>query len=220
MLRLHEKYAVIIFMSVKPNQKTETRDPVHLLGAELRGLRKAHRLTLQALAEKSGKSVSFLSKIERGLARPSITALQDIAEALEVPIGWFFQNDGPVPADERPYIVRAGRRRRLTYSGVTTTDYMGFTDYLLSANLDGQLALGISHYEPGGTAGDDLYTHQGEEAGLVLEGEIELKLGDDVFRLGPGDSFSFPASIPHTYRNPGKIKSAIVWANTPVTLRR
>lgn len=207
-------------MTVKQNPKPETPNEVILLGDELRSLRKAHGLTLQALAGKSGKSVSFISKIERGLARPSITALQDIAEALSVPIGWFFQTEGPVPADEKPYIVRADRRRRLTYSGMTSTDYMGCEDYLLSANLDGQLALGMSRYEPGGTAGDDLYTHKGEEAGLVLEGEIELTLDEDVFRLKPGDSFSFPASIPHTYRNPGRTTAVIVWANTPVTLRR
>ncbi len=207
-------------MGVKQNPNPEASDEVVLLGDELRSLRKAHGLTLKALAERSGKSVSFISKIERGLARPSITALQDIAEALSVPIGWFFQTDGPVPADEKPYIVRADRRRRLSYSGFSATDYMGVEDYLLSANLDGQLALGMSRYEPGGTAGDDLYTHKGEEAGIVLEGEIELVLDEDVFRLRRGDSFSFPASIPHTYRNPGPTIAVIVWANTPVTLRR
>ncbi len=207
-------------MSVKQNSKPDAPDAVVLLGDELRSLRKAHGLTLQALAERSGKSVSFISKIERGLARPSITALQDIAEALSVPIGWFFQTDGPTPVDEKPYIVRADRRRRISYSGLSSTDYMGIEDYLLSANLDGQLALGMSRYEPGGTAGDDLYTHKGEEAGLVLEGEVELTLDEDVFRLKPGDSFSFPASIPHTYRNPGRTTAVIVWANTPVTLRR
>ena len=205
---------------IKSVSTSQSPDRVQRLGEELRSLRKAHGLTLKSLAETSGKSVSFLSKIERGLARPSITALQDIAEALGVPIGWFFQSDGPVSADERPYIVRADRRRRLSYAGMTSTDYMGFEDYLLSANLDGQLALGMSRYAPGGTAGDDLYTHQGEEAGLVLEGEIDLTLDERVFRLKPGDSFSFPASIPHTYRNSGANTAVIVWANTPVTLRR
>ncbi len=207
-------------MNVKLNPKIETKDRIHRLGDDLRSLRKARGLTLQALAEKSGKSIGFLSKIERGLARPSITALQDIAEAMNVPIGWFFQTDGPAPADERPYIVRANRRRRLTYSGVASTDYMGFEDHLLSAGLDGTLAMGLSRYQPGGTAGDDLYTHRGEEAGLVLEGEIELALGEDVFLLKPGDSFSFSADIPHTYRNPGETVAVIVWANTPITLRR
>jgi len=206
-------------MTVKRNAKRETGGQAVLLGEELRSLRKVHGLTLQALAEKSGKSISFISKIERGRARPSITALQDIAEALDVPIGWFFQTDGPVPADERPYIVRANRRRRLTYFGMTSTDYMGREDFLLSAGLDGRMAMGISHYEPGGTAGDDLYTHQGEEAGLVFEGEIELTLDKKAFLLKPGDSFSFPASIPHTYRNPGETTAVVVWANTPVTLR-
>ena len=208
-------------MDVKLKPDSETLDQVQQLGEELRGLRKAHGLTLQDLADASGKSVSFISKIERGLARPSITALQDIAEALSVPIGWFFQTDGPVPADERPYIVRKDRRRRLTYSGmVSTTDYMGFADHLLSASLDGELAMGMSEYAPGGTSGDDLYTHKGEEAGLVIEGEIELALDEDVFRLSAGDSFSFPASIPHTYRNPGTVVAKVVWANTPVSLRR
>ncbi len=219
-LHFYEKNDVIIFMNVKMKKNKETKDQVQQLGDELRGLRKAHGLTLQDLAEKSGKSVSFISKIERGLARPSITALQDIAEAMGVPIGWFFQTDGPVPADERPYIVRKDRRRRLTYSGVASTDYMGFEDYLLSAGLEGDLAMGMSHYAPGGTSGDDLYTHKGEEAGLVVEGEIELALDDESFLLKTGDSFSFPASIPHTYRNPGKVTAKIVWANTPVTLRR
>ena len=101
-----------------------------------------------------------------------------------MPIGWFFQTDGPAPAEERPYIVRAHRRRRLTYSGMASTDYMGFEDFHAAppANLEGRLAMGISRYAPGGTAGDDLYTHQGEEAGLLLEGEIELDLGrQDAF---------------------------------------
>ena len=91
-------------MTIKANTKIETDDRARRLGEELRALRKAHGFTLKALAARSGKSISFISKIERGRARPSITALQDIAEALDVPIGWFFESDGPVPAEERPYI--------------------------------------------------------------------------------------------------------------------
>ena len=207
-------------MKVKKISDTDSSGNAIQLGNDLRSLRKAQGLTLENLAAASGKSISFISKIERGQARPSITALQDIAEALKVPIGWFFQTEGPVPAEERPYIVRAHRRRRLSYSGMASTDYMGFEDHLLSANLEGQLAMGISRYAPGGTAGDDLYTHQGEEAGLLLEGEIELTLGEKTFRLKPGDSFSFSADTPHSYRNPGEVDAIIVWANTPVTLRR
>jgi len=207
-------------MDVKKNPKMQSQGPLDKLGEDLRALRKAQGLTLNELSAASGRSVSFLSKIERGLARPSVTALQEVAEALAVPVGWFFETDGPAPAEERPFIVRAYRRRKLTYSGLSGTDYMGFEDHLLSASLDRQLAMGISTYEPGGNTGDDLYTHAGEEAGMVLKGEIELTLDARVFRLQTGDSFSFSADIPHRYRNPGTVEAQIVWANTPVTLKR
>lgn len=207
-------------MIVKTNSRTGANDSLARLGADLRALRKAQDMTLKDLAGASGLSVSFLSKIERGLARPSVTALQEAAEALGVPVGWFFETDGPVPADERPHIVRADRRRKLTYSGISGTDYMGFEDHLLSASLDSRLALGISTYQPGGSTGDDCYTHEGEEAGMVLDGAIELTLGDKTFILKAGDSFSFSADIPHRYRNIGKATARIVWANTPVSLKR
>lgn len=207
-------------MKVNKNPHSFPAEPLVELGEDLRALRKAQGWTLKQLAAASGRSVSFLSKIERGLARPSITALQEVAEALGVPVGWFFETDGPVPAEERAHIVRADRRRRLTYSAISGTGYMGFEDHLLSASLDSQLALGISTYQPGGSTGDDLYTHNGEEAGLVLKGEIELTLGARVFLLKAGDSFSFSADIPHHYRNPGAHVAQIVWANTPVTLKR
>ena len=207
-------------MKVKKIEASHTHDALTQLGEDLRGLRKAQGLTLEDLAAASGKSVSFISKIERGHARPSVTTLQELAGALGVPVGWFFESDSPAPADERPFVVRANRRRKLSYSGLGSTDYMGFEDHLLSANLDGQLALGISTYQPGGNSGDELYTHTGEEAGLVIKGKIDLHLEGKVFRLQAGDSFSFAASIPHRYSNPGDGESQIVWANTPVNLRR
>lgn len=199
---------------------TLNHDKTVKLGEEIRQLRKAHSMTLAQLSDVCGRSVSFLSKIERNQARPSLTAMQDIAEALGVPVGWFFQNDGPVPADERPYIVRYNRRRRLTYSEFSDTTYLGMDDHLLSATLDGELALGISRYAPGGNSGDDLYSHRGEEAGLVLEGELDVAIGENTFRLKTGDSFSFPSRIPHTFSNPGNKEAVVVWANTPVSLRR
>ncbi len=207
-------------MNVKKNAMPLPNDALIQLGEDLRGLRRAQGLTLEDLATASGKSVSFISKIERGQARPSVTTLQELAGALGVPVGWFFETDGPVPADERPFVVRAGRRRKLTYSELSSTDYMGFEDHLLSASLDGQLALGISTYQPGGNTGDELYTHSGEEAGLVVKGRIDLHLSEKTFHLNAGDSFSFAADIPHRYSNPGEVEAQIVWANTPVTLRR
>lgn len=195
-------------------------DPLGLLGEGIRDLRKARGLTLEQLSLRCGRSASFLSKIERGAARPSLPALQDIAEALGVQIGWFFDEAEPVPDEERPFIVRAGRHRRLTYSDMANTDYLGLEDHLLSAGLDGNLALGMSRYAPGGSTGDDMQCHEGEEAGLVVEGTIELTIDGETFTLEAGDSFSFPSHLPHRYANTSGADARIVWANTPISLRQ
>lgn len=197
-----------------------SKDPLALLGEEIRNLRKARELTLEQLSVRCGRSASFLSKIERGAARPSLTALQDIAEALGVQIGWFFDESETVPDEERPFIVRSSRRRRLTYSDMASTDYLGLEDHLLSSGLDGNLALGISRYAPGGSTGDDMQSHEGEEAGLVIEGTIALTIDDETFRLEAGDSFSFSSHLPHRYANVSDYDARIVWANTPISLRQ
>lgn len=203
-----------------PSSPQISTDALELLGNEIRQLRKARALTLDELSTLCGRSTSFLSKIERGAARPSLTALQDIAQALGVQIGWFFDESEPVPDEERPYIVRAGRHRRLTYSDMASTDYLGLEDQLLSAGLDGNLALGLSRYLPGGSTGDDMQSHEGEEAGVVIEGSIELTIDDETFTLEEGDSFSFPSHLPHRYANTGDGDARIVWANTPISLRQ
>ncbi len=191
------------------------------LGSEIRQLRKVRGITLEKMAESTGKSVGFLSQVERNMTKPSVAALQDISEALGVHIGWFFHNpDSEQPEDEKRYIVRKVNRRRLSYSALTSTDYLGLHDHLLSSNLDGALALGISRYEPGASTGDDSYDHEGEEAGIIVSGKLELTISGNVYILGAGDSFSFKSQLSHRFANPQENgDTVVVWANTPITLR-
>ncbi|MDH3635496.1 MAG: cupin domain-containing protein [Gammaproteobacteria bacterium] len=191
------------------------------LGNDIRQLRKVRGITLQQLALATGKSVGFLSQVERNLTRPSVAALQDISEALSVHIGWFFPEDSTGTPEEREFIVRRQNRRRLTYTELSGTEYLGLHDSLLSANLNGELALGISRYEPGASTGDDSYDHDGEEAGLVLSGTLELSIDGRQFVLDAGDSFSFKSHLRHRYVNPSPTEdTVVVWANTPITLRK
>ena len=99
--------------------------------------------------------------------------------------------------------------------------YLGLHDHLLLASLNGELALGISRYQPGASTGDDSYAHNGEEAGLVLSGRLELTIEDRVHLLEAGDSFSFKSHRQHRYANPSEHEDTlVVWANTPITLRK
>ena len=65
--------------------------------------------------------------------------------------------------------------------------------------------------EPGGNSGPDSYSHDGEKAGLVVEGELQLIVGDEVHELQCGDSFHFPSTQPHRFANPSSAPSRFVW---------
>lgn len=184
-------------------------DPINALGVEIRRLRKAKGLTLTGLAGRTGLSTGYISQAERGKSVLSIKALKDISDALGVKIGWFFQEGEPAKHEERGIVVRAKHRRKVSYGG------LGVTDYLLSPNLSGDIELLLSTFAPGAGSGDEPYTHEGEEAGLILLGSLELWVEDRHFLLKKGDSFTFRSTRPHRYRNPGRTETMVVWAITP-----
>lgn len=76
----------------------------------------------------------------------------------------------------------------------------------------------MTRYEPGASSGDDLNQHEGEETGLVQSGTLELQIGDNVYKLRTGDSFSFPSDLPHKYANPGNEETVVIFAITPIAL--
>lgn len=185
-------------------------DPVAALGPLIRELRKQKGLTLSDVARATGLSVGHLSQVERGLSTPTIRQLQQIAETMGVTIGWFFRADQPEPPSaESDVVVRAHQRRRMTMSGV------GIVDELLTPSLDGALELLFCTLQPGAGSGPEPYTHAGEEAGLILSGEMELFVEDKRYQLRAGDSFAFPSTKPHRYRSTGTMPLQIVWAITP-----
>jgi transcriptional regulator with XRE-family HTH domain len=195
--------------SPKPLPASQERDAAATwIGQEIRALRKVKGLTLQALAGRCGKSVGFLSQVERGVSRPTVSALHDLADALDVQINWFFpQGESGRPADGG-VVVRKGLRRRLSFAS-------GIADYLLSPNLQGPLELLWSVMEVGADSGESPYTHRGDEAGVVIRGALKLWVGEQVFELEEGDSFSFPSTTPHRYVNPSDLPTEIVWVVTP-----
>jgi len=186
---------------------TAAAEAVRRLGREIRGLRKARGYTLAVLAAKTELSVGYLSLLERDLATPSINALHAISRALGVTISWFF-DAGDIPPGERDYVVRRTRRRRLDFSA-------GIVDELLSPTLEGQLELLASRFPPGASSGAAPYTHAGEEPAVVLRGKLELWVDGKVFLLEAGDSFGFPSTLKHRYRNPDTEEAEVIWAITP-----
>ncbi|WP_339583454.1 helix-turn-helix domain-containing protein [Aquabacterium sp. G14] len=178
------------------------------IGEDIRGLRKAKRLTLAELASRINRSVAYLSKLERNLTKPSITELKALSVALGVKINFFFHEPEARDPSERRIVVRKADRRRLNFAD-------GITDYLLSPTLEGPLEVLLSVFEPGATSGNDPYVHDGDEAGVVVSGSLELWVGEDHFTVEAGDSFTFKSSLPHRYRNPGEVETRVIWILTP-----
>jgi mannose-6-phosphate isomerase-like protein (cupin superfamily) len=70
-------------------------------------------------------------------------------------------------------------------------------------------------YPPGSDTGMDMLNHEGEEAGVVVEGRLELTVGDDVYILDSGDSYYFRSDQPHRFRNPFDQPARLISATTP-----
>jgi transcriptional regulator with XRE-family HTH domain len=176
------------------------------VGADLRALRKARGLTLTALALKVGRSVGWLSQVERDLAAPTISDLRRLAGALDQPLSLFF-GPNPAPADERGYVVRWNSRRALG------TAEQGLVEQLLSPDLSGSFEIVRSVFDPGAEL-KEFNQRATEEAGYLVAGELEMWIGARHFHLKPGDSFRFKGE-PYRWRNPGTEPAVAIWVIAP-----
>jgi mannose-6-phosphate isomerase-like protein (cupin superfamily) len=73
----------------------------------------------------------------------------------------------------------------------------------------------LERYKPGADTGKSMLTHESEESGLILEGRLELTVGDQIYYLSTGDAYLFNSSVPHRFKNPGATDCVLVSACTP-----
>ena len=175
------------------------------LGARIRALRQARRLTLRDVSARAGVTESFLSQVERDVTSPSIATVQRIAHALDLSIAQLFAEE---PATGR--VVRREARRRVAYPGLRAVDEF------LTSNMAGKLQVILSTIEPGGGTGAEPYTHDSdEEVVVVLTGVLDLWVGDEHYVLREGDAITFPSRLPHWNMNHGDIAAVVLFCVTP-----
>ena len=176
-----------------------------LRGAIIRRVRKAHRMNLVNLAEKTGLSLSFISQVERGLTNPSINSLRKIALALNIPLSSFFEEglstDGPVMRKNQRRIL-INTDSRLTYQ-------------LLSSNVDRRIELLLTRLEVGAASSESPMAHKGDEAALVLQGACTIELRNETYELNEGDSIYIKENTPHKSTNTGNMPLVIISAISP-----
>jgi len=181
------------------------------LGKRLRSARRQQKMRLKDVAAKVGCSESMLSKIECEKAQPSLQILHRIANALDTSIGNLFGEQRTSGIE----IYRKGKRPIVLIKGENERSQIRLER--LAPHFDDQQIDGNIHViEPGANNGGEI-KHKGQEIGFVLEGQIELVVDDQRYRLSEGDSFFFRSDLPHSYKNIGKRLARVIWINTPPT---
>jgi transcriptional regulator with XRE-family HTH domain len=176
------------------------------VGARIRALRLERRLRLQQLAEHTKLSIGFISQIERGISSPSLSALTHLADALDVGLAQLF--DTPrATASAGQIVVRTAARGKLVAWRA------GIYKQLLTADSPERFSFYLMTMEPAAGSGTDLYAHQGEEAGFVMQGKLKLTVEDRSWMLARGDSFHFPSERPHRFENAARGRTVVAMLN-------
>jgi transcriptional regulator with XRE-family HTH domain len=163
------------------------------VGRCLRELRKERDLSIRALAEKSGLNVNTLSLIENSKTSPSVSTLQRIAVALEVPITAFFETGAP-NAKRCIAHIQANNRPRAAFAHGTLED--------LSAGMsERSVEPFVVTLEPNAGSGAYPIVHTGHEFVFCLEGRIAYTIEEHTYLLEPGDSLLFESHLPHRWQN-------------------
>lgn len=192
--------------STTPQESGASRLTV-AVGETLQRLREARGLSLRTLAGRAGFSPSFLSQVENGQTSPSIASLARLAECLGIGLAAFFDEAGGDDATFRgdSVVVRRGTRRNLT-SEWSRAEVEPLVPQGVLSHLEGLLVT----LAPGGRSGKRPSPEPVEQLALVLDGELDLTLGDEIHRLGVGDAAAIPAGVRHLWGNPGEGSAKMV----------
>jgi DNA-binding transcriptional MerR regulator/quercetin dioxygenase-like cupin family protein len=181
-----------------------TVESAPLPGQSFRRLRTRRGLSLAQVARATKVSVGFLSALERGQMRSSISTLRRIARFYRTNILSLFET-----AAENPRLVRPGQRKILETTPGVRMELLAWGQTVMEPHL--------FRIKPGGGSGES-YSHEGEEFLHILRGDFEIWLNSkEHYRLKPGDSLYFESSTPHRWRNPGRSEAWLLWVNTPPT---
>ncbi|MEJ5203566.1 MAG: cupin domain-containing protein [Anaerolineales bacterium] len=179
------------------------------VGERIRKLRRERGFSLRALAKRSGLNVNTLSMVENGKTSPSVSTLQQLAQALDVPIVSFFESQQVektvvfTPADRRPEI-----------------DFGRAQIQNLGEDLAGNAVQPfVVTLQPGAASGEQTIVHTGHEFVYCLSGLVRYQIDGQSYLLEPGDSLVFEAHLPHCWENAAEEPAQILLIFYPADRR-
>lgn len=175
------------------------------IGTRLRQIRHHAGISQRQLARQVGVANATISQIESGKLNPTVSLLKKILDGIPMRLADFFADDVQ-PRDRR--FFRADELTEIADGGVSYRQ--------VGASLAAKsIQLLKERYEPGAGTGRHALTHEGEECGIILNGRLEVTVGEETAVLGPGDAYYFRSSQPHRFRNKGNEPCELITACTP-----
>ncbi len=179
------------------------------IGGRLQLVRKVKGLSQRELAKRVGVTNSTISLIEQNKVSPSVSSLKKVLDGIPISLAAFFTLDLDIGLADSPFYT-AGE---LPDVGNGDIHY-----YLVGQHRpQRQMCILREVMPPGSDTGEAMLVHEGEEGGVIVAGEVEVTVGEQVQVLRAGEAYYFESRIPHRFRNVGTEAAVLVSANTPAT---
>ncbi|KFN40970.1 cupin domain-containing protein [Arenimonas oryziterrae] len=179
------------------------------IGSRLQSVRTGKGLSQRELAKRVGVTNSTISLIEQNKVSPSVSSLKKVLDGIPISLADFFTLDMDNDSQDGPF-----------YSADDLPD-LGNNDihYFLVGKRRGarQMCILREVMPPGSDTGETMLAHDGEEGGVIVQGQVEITVGDRIRVLGPGEAYYFESRTPHRFRNVGSEPAILVSASTPPT---
>lgn len=178
------------------------------LGHVIRTARRESKRTLMQVAQEANLSISFLSQVERNLLTPSVSALKRIADVLQIPAGSLMFGLESSSRGPNITLIRADGRKRIVFP----RSHIAYE--MLTPDLRRRMSIFWLNAPPHSQSGPP-FSHEGEDAVVVLKGSLKVEIGGVWHQLKKGDSLYFNSELPHRWANETGRLAEVLWISTP-----
>ena len=178
------------------------------LGHVIRTARREAKRTLMQVAKDSDLSISFLSQVERNLLTPSVSALKRIAYVLKIPAGSLMFGRESGSRGTNVSLIRSNGRKRVVFP----QSHIAYE--MLTPDLRRRMSIFWLDAPPHSQSGPP-FSHEGEDAVIVLKGTLKVEIGAVWHELKKGDSLYFNSEFPHRWANETSRPAEVMWISTP-----
>lgn len=172
------------------------------IGTKIKRLRLQLNLSQAELADRCELTKGYISQLENDLTSPSISTLMDILSALGTDLAEFFKKE-----DDTRVVFHADEFIEKSDGG------MNLKWIIPNAQKNEMEPILVELAPEASTALD--FPHEGEEFGYVLDGKINIELGNVRYACKKGEAFYYAADKSHKITNGGKTQARFIWVSTP-----